>query len=160
MTWALPTFDEFLDGFVLNNNSSRKITGNTKGVPPYQLTLEPPSLNFGTAFVSQSSPPLTVKVTNTGFMVLTIIGLRVVGPFTMTNNAPLYLKPGESFEITVVFKPRSTGWQTGGIFIRTHKDVDDTFIELTGEGSIYDLILDGTWILDGTYRLDGFRKFD
>jgi hypothetical protein len=73
------------------------------------LTVSPPSLDFGAVPVHTTSLPQTVNVTNTGTHSVTLlVQLNDLYSFTQTNNCGPSLAAGQTCQIKVVFHSTST----------------------------------------------------
>ena len=101
-------------------SQSEPLTGT--GVLAPTDTLSPTSLTFASTVLGQSSPPLTVTITNSGGLPLTGIGTSVStstgkADFTTVSNCGSQLAAGSSCGITVTFAPSITGSETGTLVI-------------------------------------------
>ena len=85
-------------------------------------TLSTTSLAFASTVLGQTSPPLTVTITNGGGYPLTGIGTSVStstgkADFTTVSNCGSQLAAGSSCGITVTFSPSVSGGETGTLVI-------------------------------------------
>lgn len=73
----------------------------------------PTALSFGNVARNATSTAKTVRITNTGGVLLPITSINLAGTnpgqFTRTNNCPARVAIGGSCTVSVVFKPTSTG---------------------------------------------------
>jgi hypothetical protein len=90
------------------------------GFQAAQLEL-PASIDLG-SFTLGSAAPLvhTLKLTNTGNAVLTFANVTVSAPFTLVNECPLNLGPGESCSLKVEFRTTTVGDFTGVLNVVTN----------------------------------------
>lgn len=105
--------------------------------PGPQLTLTPPSLNFGPIAVGSSSAAQTVTVSNTGTGNLTISNITSDNSqFTFTSAAlPITLPAGGSTNVDVVFSPTSLGPQSGNIIFTHDAPGSPTSLPVQGVGA-------------------------
>ncbi|WP_337873178.1 choice-of-anchor D domain-containing protein [Ignavibacterium sp.] len=118
--------------------AARMFATYTNITPPGpQLTLSPPSLNFGPVAVGSSSAAQTVTVSNTGTANLTISNISSDNAqFTFTSAAlPIVLSAGGSTTVNVVFSPTSLGNQSGNIIFTHDAPGSPTSLPVQGIGA-------------------------
>ncbi|WP_337865327.1 choice-of-anchor D domain-containing protein [Ignavibacterium sp.] len=118
--------------------AARMFATYTNITPPGpQLTLSPPSLNFGPVAVGSSSAAQTVTVSNTGTANLTISSISSDNAqFTFTSAAlPIVLSAGGSTTVNVVFSPTSLGNQSGNIIFTHDAPGSPTSLPVQGIGA-------------------------
>ncbi len=75
--------------------------------------MTPATLNFGNVAVGQSSAPQTVTLKNTSRISADVGTISISGgaaiAFSETNNCPVFLRPGASCQIQLVFTPQAKG---------------------------------------------------
>lgn len=134
MTQPFKTFLDFIQSNPLSNHSSRVI-GNHVGKPRYKGSVLPSAMVFGMQTVNSQSATQTGVVTNVGTFALPIRAITGVGDWIVTNNCPAVLQPGESCQISVVFRPSRSGLITGGVYVDTGDAGGTEFIQLMGTGA-------------------------
>jgi hypothetical protein len=107
-----------------------------KITPGPEVTLSPPSLDFGQQIVGTTSAPLTVTVTNTGDLPLTVTGIAASGDFAvLTEDCTANPVPvGATCTISMTFSPSSTGIRTGTLTITDNAVDSPQAVDLTGTG--------------------------
>jgi hypothetical protein len=92
----------------------------------------PSAIDLG-SFALGSTAPLsyTLTLTNTGNAVLTFTSVTVAGPFTLINNCPLNLAPGESCNLVLEFRTTTVGDFTGTLNVVTNAIDGSRAIALT-----------------------------
>ena len=106
------------------------------------LTVSPTSIPFGNLVVGNTSLAQTVTLSNTGNSPLTVNSIALGGPdaasFVLTNvncptSAATPLAAGATCNLTVAFKPATTGAKSGNIAI-TVTGATNGSVALTGNG--------------------------
>jgi Stigma-specific protein, Stig1/HYDIN/CFA65/VesB-like, Ig-like domain len=100
------------------------------------VTAENSKVDFGNVVVAQTSMAKTITVTNTGGSALHFDSVAITGAgaadfVIVANGLVTDLAPGASADITVAFKPGSTGAKAAILELQT---VDPTGVDLTGTG--------------------------
>jgi len=108
-------------------------TGTTSG--PTTVSLSPTSLIFNGQQINTTSSSKTVRLSNTGTSVLSIISIAPSGDFSETNNCGASLAAAARCTITVKFTPLSVGSRTGTITISDNATGNPHTIALTGTGA-------------------------
>lgn len=99
-------------------HSSRVIPLWVNGAPPHKLGISPEILDFGGQLLNGQTVPLTIILTNTGFMPLDITSVALVGAaFSMQPVAARTLEPGQILAIPIVFAPTDIGLSQGTLTI-------------------------------------------
>jgi secreted trypsin-like serine protease len=99
----------------------------TNGTTPVTATLTgtgsvapilvlPPPIAFGSVFVG-STPTQIVTLTNSGGGVLTFSSIAVTAPFTLANNCPTTLQPGQPCSLVIGVNTDSAGALSGTLTI-------------------------------------------
>lgn len=100
--------------------------------------LSPTSLNFGNQIVGTTSSPQNVTLQNGGNINLTITSLQITGTnrgdFGEKNNCPSSLAPNNSCQISVTFKPTTTGTRNAAVSITDNAPNSPQSVPLTGVG--------------------------
>ena len=100
--------------------------------------LSPTSLNFGNQIVGTTSSPQNVTLQNGGNINLTITSLQITGTnrgdFGEKNNCPSSLAPNNSCQISVTFKPTTTGTRNAAVSITDNAPNSPQSVSLTGVG--------------------------
>jgi hypothetical protein len=112
-------------------------TGVTSGP---NASLLPTSLTFATQLVGTNSPAQAVTLSNYGTMVLIITSVVASGDFSETNHCGSSLAPGESCTISVTFKLKQPGNQTGTLSITDSAPGSPQTVRLTGVGTDVELV--------------------
>ncbi|HEV2177455.1 MAG TPA: FG-GAP-like repeat-containing protein [Terriglobia bacterium] len=131
--------------------ASVSITDNAPGSPQTvslsgigtQVTLTPPSINFGNQTTGTSSNPVPVTVTNVSKnATVTITSITVSGTnmssFSETNNCPISpstLAAGATCTINVVFTPQSTGAKSAMVNVNDNGGGSPQIVPLSGTGT-------------------------
>ena len=101
-------------------------------------SLSPSSLNFGNQTVGITSSPQNVTLQNTGNINLTITSIQITGTnsgdFGEKNNCPSSLPPNHSCQISVTFKPKTTGTRNAAASITDNAPNSPQSVPLTGVG--------------------------
>jgi hypothetical protein len=102
------------------------------------VSLSPSTLNFGTVAVGQASTPQVATFTNTAKFALPIKSLTITGTnasdYTETNTCQPSVAAGASCDITVTFKPATTGLRTADVSISDGGGGSPQTVALTGTG--------------------------
>ena len=106
-------------------------------LPAPDIDVDPLAINFGSVLINSSSNTENVTVTNTGTANLDI-GIITINDTQFTigtgsNISGQTLTPGESANISLVFKPLSTGNQSGIMSIPSN-DLDESTVNVTLSG--------------------------
>jgi phospholipase C len=96
------------------------------------VALSPVLLNFGTAWVGQTSKSLAATLTNNGSSSLTISRIVASGSYTQTNTCGTLLGPSASCTLTVKFIPTAAGTQYGTVTITDSDRGSPQVLNLTG----------------------------
>ena len=113
-------------------------TGITGGSP--DITVTPPSLDFGSIAVGNMSGAQTLTVGNNGTAALLIRGITLTGTAfqkTVDNCSNTTLTPGQTCTVKVLFKPGSTGAKSSTLSIPSNDpDTNENpfRVQLTGLG--------------------------
>ncbi|MDY7075372.1 MAG: choice-of-anchor D domain-containing protein [Chloroflexota bacterium] len=110
-------------------------------VGPPQVGLTPPSLDFGSQVIGESSPSQTVTLENTGAASLEINNIAISASFTQTHACPVSLLPGTNCAIGVTFTPMTTGTHTGLLTVTTNALDSPHTVSLAGVGRSYGLFI-------------------
>jgi hypothetical protein len=101
-------------------------------------SLSPPNLDFGNQTVGITSSPQSITLQNTGNINLTITSIQITGTnsgdFGQKNNCPASLSPNHSCQISVTFKPKTTGTRNAAISITDNAPNSPQSIPLSGVG--------------------------
>jgi hypothetical protein len=116
---------------VATSGSSAPPEGGRSG----QLTLNPPSLNFGNTTVGTSST-LPVTLTNSGSSAISIFNVTIAGPGFSVNgvSSGTTLSPGQSASLSVTLSPAATGNVSGSVTIISNAANSSAVIGLSGAG--------------------------
>jgi hypothetical protein len=101
-------------------------------------SLSPANLSFGKQTVGITSSPQNVTLQNTGNIKLTITSIQITGTnssdFGEKNNCPSSLSPNNSCQISVTFKPTTTGTRNAAVNITDNAPGSTQSVSLTGVG--------------------------
>ena len=101
--------------------------------------VSPGALDFGTQRVGTASPPKTVTLNNTGTGALNPGDIpTATGDFLVSSACEAELQPDESCQLTVTFKPTTSGPRTAMLSL-TPRGVDPLTISLSGAGGVAQL---------------------
>jgi Beta-propeller repeat/Cep192 domain 4/HYDIN/CFA65/VesB-like, Ig-like domain len=100
------------------------------------VTLSATSLNFGDQYLSTTSAPLTLTLTNSGTTALVISSLTTTAYFTQTNNCLGSHKVGASCTISVTFTAMTAGTTTGALVISNNAYGGPQSVALSGNGTV------------------------
>lgn len=116
------------------------LSGTGSGTGSIMLRLSPASLSFGSVAVGTTSSPQTLTVTNVGNVAANFsspftfeTGGKDCGDFHKNPQCGTTLAPNASCEVTIAFKPTTTGTRTG-IFV-VHQGAQTRSITLSGTGT-------------------------
>ncbi len=104
------------------------------GVVSFSPTTAP--LTYPAQVVNTASPPQTLKLKNTGADALSIGSIKLTGPFQMSDTCGNSVKAGATCKISVEYKPKNAGTQSGLITIVDSAFSHPQFIELTGAATV------------------------
>lgn len=102
------------------NTSSRNLAGGCNDCENdlrEELTFTPEVIYFAYLLPDQTSQPQPFTITNTGTLPVGIASITVSGDFELTGDLPTGLNPGESAEVSIVFKPTLEGARIGDVTI-------------------------------------------
>ncbi len=110
--------------------------------------LSPVLLAYGNQTVATASAPQVATLTNIGDVALAITLIYIEGPdnkdFSQTNDCPQSLPVGGSCNISVTFRPTSTGMRTAAIAVSDNATVNRQTVTLGGYGVLPVLSLSPT----------------
>jgi len=92
-------------------------------------------LNFKNQAIGTTSPPQTVKLTNTGSSALKIASMKASPQFSVTSTCGASVAPGATCTISATFSPTTKGTTTGTISIIDSASTKPQVIELAGTGT-------------------------
>ena len=122
----------------LKDNPSDK-TSNIVSVKRFKQKslVTPTELAFGSVAVGNQSVQMVATILNTGTEELPINAIEAVGDFFFSTNAPIggTLRPNESAQIAVSFRPQYAAAVTGGIYVDTGDAAGNRFILLRALGT-------------------------
>ncbi|MDX9767524.1 MAG: choice-of-anchor D domain-containing protein [Ectothiorhodospiraceae bacterium] len=101
------------------------------------VDLDPTSLDFGDQQVGTTSDAGEVTLSNPGAADLTVSGLSVVGPFTLTHDCgtlPFTLAPGADCTLSLRFAPQAIGAQNGAVALEANTTNGTHLLSLAGNG--------------------------
>ena len=102
------------------------------------FSVAPTALSFGNVARNTASTAKTVKVTNTGTVLLPISSIAIAGTnpgqFTRTSNCPARVAIGGSCAVSVVFKPTSAGAKSATLQVNPGGGAALKSVALTGNG--------------------------
>jgi Abnormal spindle-like microcephaly-assoc'd, ASPM-SPD-2-Hydin len=126
------------------------------GVRNIAMDVTPSPLDFGTVTVGSSSSQ-TVTVSNIGVAEFTLTKISASGPeFTISGlSAPETLAPGQSINLTVVFKPTSAAQESGKILAAINTQGPQKVGSLKGMGSTSSLSITPSVISFGNVSVGG-----
>jgi Beta-propeller repeat len=125
------------------NPHSILLTGTATGP---SIKLSPMGLSFGNQTVGTTSAPQSVILSSTGMRALSISDVQTIGDFAEANDCPLFLEPGATCKIDVIFAPGAQGLRTGALVITDNAAASPQTIALSGtaEAPLADLSLMAT----------------
>lgn len=119
-----------------DDSSTVRIRDMPYGKRREQLTIYPTALVFPQLSVNAVSPPYPVMITNTGYDVLVISEIKIVGDFDFYVPPNINsLLPNQHVSLQIVYKPLREGVVTGGVYLNTGSAAGEEFIHLTGSGT-------------------------
>ena len=80
----------------------------------------PATIDFGNITVGNPAETIDATLTNEGNGVLTFSSISITAPFTLTNNCPINLNPGDSCTVTVGFDPAVISNPQGTLTIQSN----------------------------------------
>jgi hypothetical protein len=90
------------------------------------------AIDFGAYTIGDAAIGRSVVMTNTGNAVVTLDGISVSGPFTLSHDCPFNFHPGTSCTLTLTFRSTTVGEATGTVTIRSSASGGTRFISLRG----------------------------
>lgn len=126
------SFNQFLYADRAMCHHSSRIFDN--GQKPFDASVDPPALYFGTLATGEISAMQRVVVTNVGFRTLPIKSVSGVGDFVVSSEHPSSIEPGETFYVGVQFAPQRAGAASGGVYVDTGDAAGTEFVMLMGAG--------------------------
>lgn len=99
------------------------------------VTLSTHTVGFGSEKIGDTSPPRQVTLTNSGYSELDISSITVSGNFLEKNTCGSKVAIQASCTITVAFRPRTAGFQTGTVTITDNANGQPQVIHLRGYGT-------------------------
>ncbi|KWU26328.1 beta strand repeat-containing protein [Burkholderia cenocepacia] len=103
----------------------------TKGL----AVVGPAALDFGQQQPNTTSEGRAATLKNTGTSSLSVASITATGPFTLSQNCPAALSPGNSCTTDVFFSPTGLGAAQGALTIAT--DGGTATVRLSGVGAEY-----------------------
>src|SRR5579872_63346 len=100
-------------------------------------------LAFPVQLINTASQQKILKLTNAGAPALSISSMTLSGPFQMTDGCGNSVKAGATCKISVEYKPKSAGVQTGLITIVDSASSQPQFVELSGSATVLKLSTTG-----------------
>jgi hypothetical protein len=104
------------------------------GVVNFSPTTAP--LTYPAQVIKTTSPPQTLKLKNTGTDALSISSIKLTGPFQMSDTCGTSVAAGATCKISVEYRPKNSGTQSGLITIVDSASCQPQFIELTGAATV------------------------
>lgn len=114
-----------------NDHSSVRIRDMPYGKPRESLTIYPTELKFTATPVNVISAPYPILITNNGYDVVTIKGMKIVGDFILWGDIKT-IAPGEIASVSISFIPRRDEEVTGGLYIDSGDAAGSEFVPLSG----------------------------
>ena len=112
--------DGFADDFIGCPNSPATVTLSGSAVDGPYLSLSPGGLGFANQIVGTASATQTVTITNVGDQAAAFSSGYIYSnssDFTVVNNCPASLNPGQSCQAAVSFAPTQVGLRTGALYV-------------------------------------------
>jgi Abnormal spindle-like microcephaly-assoc'd, ASPM-SPD-2-Hydin len=101
-------------------------------------SVSPTALSFGNVARTATSAAKSVKISNTGSVVLPISSITLAGTnpgqFARTSNCPARVAVGSSCTVSVVFKPTSTGAKSATLQVTPSGGAAPRSVALSGTG--------------------------
>jgi len=110
------------------------VTMLNTGVVSFSPTTAP--LAYPAQVINTASPPQTLKLKNTGTDALSISSMKLTGPFQMSDTCGTSVKAGATCKISVEYKPKNAGTQSGLITIVDSASSQPQFVELSGTATV------------------------
>lgn len=140
-TWTFPvTFLAPTPTMTPTPTATATATATPTATPtPGTLSFSPSSLNFGDKTrVGKVSKPKSVRIKNTSSnkskLDVTISGETAAAPFAVKSQCKKKLKPGQTCEVKVTFKPPNTTPQTGDLIVNDNGAGKPQMVPLSGTG--------------------------
>jgi Abnormal spindle-like microcephaly-assoc'd, ASPM-SPD-2-Hydin len=103
-----------------------------------EVSLSPPSINFGSQKVGTTSAAQMITLRNVGNAAMTVTGIAISGTnannFRQTNTCGTSVAAGASCTITVNFRPSATGTRTANVTISDNGGGSPQTVALSGTG--------------------------
>ncbi len=116
------------------------------GLVPPTITLTPPALDFGLVEVGETSAVQLITLVNQGPATLSVYGVQVDGPYTMTHDCGAQIASSDSCTVQVRFAPLTVGaGQAGTISVLSNGLGAPHLVSLSGEGIPVETLL---WVSD------------
>jgi hypothetical protein len=127
-----------------NGQVNVSLTGMGTSQPIPHISVSPMSYNFGSIYISESSSPISITISNTGVAALNITNmtlsdtadysLNITGGTSTCGGTSPILNPNSSCSVAIVFNPKAAGTKDG-IFTIVSNDPNGTVnVQLTGTG--------------------------
>lgn len=121
-------------------------TINLSGVatqPQTTVNISPSSIYFGTVTQGSSSGTWTINIANTGAYPLVISGTALVDStdFQVSGNCYAPIPAYQSCNLTVVFKPQSSGYLSGSLTLQDNAGSGTQTIPLSGNATSYNPVI-------------------
>src|SRR5581483_6396370 len=142
-TSALQLGFQVIPGWGCSNAAIDNVTITAFSVPPAEFSLQPKSLNFGSA-TPDSPDTLCVTASSIGVANLHITGVTLSGSsaYSIVNGPAVgdSIVSGNSGSFCIQFKPTASGLQSGMLSIATDaRDSSTQTVSLTGIGAVPDV---------------------
>jgi len=106
--------------------------------PAINVSVTPPSINFGTEVLNSTSYTQLVYITNTGSQILDLNSITLTGAnpgdFLMTNPCDSTLAVGASCTVSINFRPTARGVQTASVSVSDNAANSPQIVALSGTG--------------------------
>ena len=120
------------------SGSPQKVLVKGTGLAPV-VTVNPPSLAFGTQLISSSSAPQSVTISNTGTAALSIASIAADGPaagdYGISNTCGSSLAAGANCTVTATFTPSAAWSRVAAIKVTDNAQSSPQVIGLAGNGA-------------------------
>ena len=127
-----------------NGQVNVSLTGMGTSQPIPHISVSPMSYNFGSIYISESSSPISITISNTGVAALNITNmtlsdtadysLNITGGTSTCGGTSPILNPNSSCSVAIIFNPKAAGTKDG-IFTIVSNDPNGTVnVQLTGTG--------------------------
>lgn len=131
--------------FGCSENAFQKVGDGVGGDGP-KVSVSPTFLDFGSLDAEDDAIVRTFTITSVGASPLTVSDVEIQGEATgftlLTDITDLVLDPDESFDVDVEFFPVSSSETTEAIVFSDDPDQSSVPVELYGEGTIPELMID------------------